>query len=54
MINITNSSDILLVLGRENNPKGDKIDGRFTGTDSHDLGTTLDPLLDISDDSGPE
>ena len=45
---------ILADVGRGTGPKGEKIAGRFTGTDSHDLGTTLDPFRIIFGDLGPD
>ena len=35
---------ILAVLGRGTGPRGEEMAGRFTGTDSQDLATILDPF----------
>ena len=40
-------------LGRGTGPKGDKKAGGFTGTDSQDLATILDPFRTIFVDLGP-
>ena len=45
---------ILAVLGRGTGPKGEKMDGRSRGTDSHDLATILDPFRAIFADLGPD
>ena len=45
---------ILAVLGRRTCPRGEKMAGRFTGTDSQDLATILDPFGNIFVDLGPD
>ena len=47
-------SYILAVLGRGTGPRGEKMAGRFTGTDSQDLATILDPFGAIFVDLGPD
>ena len=44
---------ILAVLGRGTGPRGEEMAGRFTGTDSQDLATILDPFRAIFVDLGP-
>ena len=45
---------ILAVLGRGTGPRGEKIAGRSSGTDSQDLATILDPFRTIFADLGPD
>ena len=45
---------ILAVLGRGTSPRGEKMARRFTGTDSQDLATILDPFRAIFVDLGPD
>ena len=45
---------ILAVLGRGTGPRGEEMAGRFTGTDSQDLATILDPFRTIFVDLGPD
>ena len=45
---------ILADLGRGTGPKGEKMAGGFTGTDSQDLATILDPFRLIFADLGPD
>ena len=45
---------ILAVLGRGTGPRGEKMAGGFTGTDSQDLATILDPFRAIFADLGPD
>ena len=45
---------ILAVLGRGTDPKREEMAGRFTGTDSQDLATILDPFRAIFVGLGPD
>ena len=45
---------ILADLGRGTGPRGEKMVGGFTGTDSQDLATILDPFRAIFTDLGPD
>ena len=45
---------IWAVLGRGTGPRGEEMAGGFTGTDSQDLATILDPFRLIFDDLGPD
>ena len=45
---------ILADLGRGTGPRGEEMAGRFTGTDSQDLATILDPFRAIFVDLGPD
>ena len=45
---------ILAVLGRGTGPRGEKMAGGFTGTDSQDLATILEPFRAIFVDLGPD
>ena len=45
---------ILAVLGRGTGPKREEMAGRFTGVDSQDLATILDPFRGIFVDLGPD
>ena len=45
---------ILAVLGRGTAPKGEEMAGIFTGTDSQDLATILDPFRTIFVDLEPD
>ena len=42
------------ILGRWTGPRGEKMAGGFTGTDSQDLATILDLFRAIFDDLGPD
>ena len=42
------------VLGRGTGPRGEEMAGGFTGTDSQDLATILEPFRFIFDDLGPD
>ena len=45
---------ISAVLGRGTGPKREEMAGRFTGTDSQELATILDPFRAIFADLGPD
>ena len=46
--------NIMAVWGRKTGPRGEKMAGGFTGTDSQDLATILDPFRKVFAELGPD